>query len=74
LGAFTGPKTLAEALVRRVGGLPASATVTSLCQPWEDFQIWRNGLCLGTAADVRNHYYVTHKRGIAPSSPKSLES
>lgn len=66
LGAFTGARTLAEVLTRRAGGLPANALVTNLCQPWEDFQVWRNGQCLGTAADVRNHYYVTHKRGIAP--------
>jgi hypothetical protein len=66
LGDFTGPKTLAEALTKRAGDLQKKSLVAGLGQAWEDFQVWRNGEFLGTAADVRNHYYVTHKVGVGP--------
>jgi hypothetical protein len=66
LGAFTGPKGLAEALTRKTCGLRDGTPVGGLGATWEDFQVWRKGQCLGTTADVRNHYYVNHKVGVAP--------
>jgi len=59
LGAFTGPKAIAEALVRKTGRLRSNAQIDGFRAVWEDFEVFRNGERLGTAGDVRNNYYVS---------------
>jgi len=59
LGAFTGPKAIAEALVRKTGGLRSNAPIDGFRAVWEEFEVFRNGQSLGTAGDVRNNYYVS---------------
>jgi hypothetical protein len=59
LGAFTGPRAIAEALVRKTGGLRSNAPIDGFRAVWEEFEVFRNGQSLGTAGDVRNNYYVS---------------
>jgi hypothetical protein len=72
LGAFTGPKGIAQALVRKMGGLQDDVPIEGLGPGiWDDFEVWRNGQKLGTAAHVRNHYYLTHKDSSNQQASKS---
>jgi hypothetical protein len=71
LGAFTGPKAIAEALVRKTGGLRSNAPIDGFRAVWEDFEVFRNGQRLGTAGDVRNNYYVSTRASNEPDPSHS---
>jgi hypothetical protein len=71
LGAFTGPKAIAEALVRKTGGLRSTTPIDGSRAVWEDFEVFRNGQSLGTASDIRNNYYVSTRPSNQPDPSDS---